>query len=243
MRPWRVGRAMKPHDYASWLRGSLTAHPCADSELARIHSGHPAGLFSANSPPRNGMKVKGTQRCCVVRRQRRMLRLLIHPPVPVGKCWTDQPLAGRAGSASSAAAQDVPSAEPGQCLRTRTASPCGRQAIGSHLWPTFLCEEKGRAAGGSPAKRLTSLATANKEKEAAGGCQSKRLTNLATANNRSDASARRNARPDGRKPTSSRRHIKRKIKMGRRQRQPKNREITRLKTGKRLHRRSNRYRP
>ena len=34
MRPWRVGRAMKPHDYASWLRGSLKAHPCSCSELA-----------------------------------------------------------------------------------------------------------------------------------------------------------------------------------------------------------------
>ncbi len=162
MRPRRVDRAMKPHDYASWLRGSLTARPCADSELARIHSGHPAGLFSAISPPRNGMKVKSTQRFALRKAaaSRRMLRLLTHPPVPVGKCWTDQPLAGRDGSASSAAAQDVPSAEPGQCLRTRTASPCGRQAIGTHLWPTFLCEEKGRAAGGSPAKRLTSRATA-----------------------------------------------------------------------------------
>ena len=29
----------------------------------------------------------------------------------------------------------------------------------AHLWPTFLCEQKGRAAGGSPAKRLSSLAT------------------------------------------------------------------------------------
>ena len=52
---------MKPRDYARWLRGSLTARPCADSELARIHSGHPAGLFCANSPPRNGSQFKSTQ--------------------------------------------------------------------------------------------------------------------------------------------------------------------------------------
>ena len=36
----------------------------------------------------------------------------------------------------------------------------------AHLWPTFLCEEKGGAAGGSPAKRLTSLATASKPESA-----------------------------------------------------------------------------
>ena len=68
MRPWRVGRAMKPHDYTSWLRGLTTVHPCTDAKLARIHSGHPVGLLSASSPPRIGMQVKGTQRCCVVRR-------------------------------------------------------------------------------------------------------------------------------------------------------------------------------
>ena len=93
MRPWRVGRAVKQHDCAIWLRGLLTSHPCAGSELARIPSGHPAGLFCATSPPRNGMNVKGTQQCCVVRHRRMLVN---HPPVPVGKCWTDQSLAGRA---------------------------------------------------------------------------------------------------------------------------------------------------
>ena len=66
MRQWRVGRAIEPHDYASWLRGLTTAHPCTDAKLARIHSGHPAGLFSANSPPRNGggrSKARSTLRC------------------------------------------------------------------------------------------------------------------------------------------------------------------------------------
>ena len=33
-RPWRVCRAEKPHDYASWLRRSVKAHPCTCSELA-----------------------------------------------------------------------------------------------------------------------------------------------------------------------------------------------------------------
>ncbi len=32
----------------------------------------------------------------------------------------------------------------------------------AHLWATFLCEQKGGSAGGSPAKRLTSLAKSNK---------------------------------------------------------------------------------
>ncbi|MFZ2235311.1 MAG: hypothetical protein WBP11_09260, partial [Dokdonella sp.] len=125
--------------------GSLTAHPCADSELARIHSGHPAGRLAAISPPRIGMKINRTQRKALRKAAalRRLLLLVTHPPVPVGKCWTDQPLAGRARDrVASAAAQDVPSAEPGQCLRTRTDSPCRRQAIGLHLLVTFLCARK-----------------------------------------------------------------------------------------------------
>ena len=68
MAPGRVGRAKKPHDYARCLRGSLTALPCAGSELARIHSGHRAGFSESTSPPRNGIQVNCTQRCCVVRR-------------------------------------------------------------------------------------------------------------------------------------------------------------------------------
>ena len=34
--PGGVGRAMKPHDYARWLRGLLTARPCTGSKLARV---------------------------------------------------------------------------------------------------------------------------------------------------------------------------------------------------------------
>ena len=143
---------MKPHDYASWLRGSLTAHPCADSELAQIHSGHPAGLFSATSPPRNGIQVNSTaQLRCAVDSPARSCRRVLDGSAASGT---------REGRASSAAAQDVPSAELGQCLRTRTASPCGRQAIGPHLLVTFLCEQKSDWVGGSRTIRLTSLATA-----------------------------------------------------------------------------------
>ncbi len=108
---------------------------------------------------------------------------LTHPPVPVGKCWTDQPLAGRAGSASSAAAQDVLSAEPVQCLRSRAASPHDRQAIGTHLWPMFLCEQKGRSLAGRREKRLYSLAQAS-EREAERGRRVKRLANLALISRR-----------------------------------------------------------
>ena len=176
MRPWRVGRAMKLHDYARWLRGSLTAHPCAGSELARIPSGHPAGFSESTSPPRNGLKVNSTQRCALRKKaaaSRRLPLLVTHPPVPVGKCWTEQPLAGRAMDRAGrdqmcpAAAQDVPSAEPGQYLRTRTVSPCGRQATGAHLLVTFLCEQKSDSAGGSRKKRSINLATANKSEATA----------------------------------------------------------------------------
>ena len=94
--------------------------------------------------------------------RRRPLTLpLIHLPVPVGTCWTEKPLAGRARDrADSAAAQDVPSAEPGQCLRSRAAPPHDRQVIGSHLLVTFLCEQKSYWVGGSRTIRLTSLVMA-----------------------------------------------------------------------------------
>ncbi len=34
----------------------------------------------------------------------------------------------------------------------------------AHVWAMFLCEQKGGSAGGSPAKRLTSLAIAAKQR-------------------------------------------------------------------------------
>ena len=82
---------------------------------------------------------------------------------------------------ASAAAQDMPSAEPGQRLRSRAASSHDRQAIGTHLWPTFLCEEKGGSLAGRREKRFTNLAIAEK-REAASGSPAKRLTGLASAN-------------------------------------------------------------
>ena len=181
-------------DEAARLRELATGFAeCASLRLhrtGRIHSANlRAFLRNLASPERDeGRKRKAAQRSDAVP--------LTHPPVPVGKSWTDQPLAGRAmDCASSAAAQDVPSAEPGQCLRSRAASPHDRQAIGSHLWPTLLCEEKGGAVGGSPAKRLTSLATANTDRAVTRSTQlsesrflcgrrEKRLTSLATAEKR-----------------------------------------------------------
>ncbi len=145
MRPWRVGRAMKPHDFASWLRGSLTAHPCADSELARIHSGHPLGLFSASSPPRIGRQVKSTQRDVLrkVAALRRVPLSLTHPPVPVGKCWTDQPLAGRMRDARLRLRHRM-------CLQPNPASACaparlhraGDRPSGRIFWLLFSAREK-----------------------------------------------------------------------------------------------------
>ena len=82
-------------------------------------------------------------------------------PVPVGKWWTEKPLAGRARDrVASAAAHDVPSAEPGQRLQRRETSPHDRQAIGSHLLVTFLCEQKSDWVGRSRTIRLTRLAQA-----------------------------------------------------------------------------------
>ncbi|MGB4858829.1 MAG: hypothetical protein WBP11_05820 [Dokdonella sp.] len=91
------------------------------------------------------MKIKGTQRDALrkVAAVRRMLWLVTHPPVAVGKCWTDQPLAGHAmDRVASAAAQDVTSAEPGRQLRTRTASSCGRQVRVPFLLVTSLWASK-----------------------------------------------------------------------------------------------------
>ena len=89
----------KTSDCASGLRGSLTARPCADSELARIHAGHPAGLLSAHSPTHNGIRrlrqsgLNGNSngngcRCCVVASavaSTVAVALAVALPVPVGE--------------------------------------------------------------------------------------------------------------------------------------------------------------
>ncbi len=127
----------------------------------RIHSATLRALPPPSRLPESGGTSEAALRSCAVP--------LTHPPVPVGKYWTEKPLAGRAmDRVASAAAQDVASAEPGQCSRTRTALPCGRQAIGSHLLATFLCEQKGSSLAGRREKRLPSLATANMRAEEGG---------------------------------------------------------------------------
>ncbi len=55
----------------------------------------------------------------------------------------------------------------------------------------FLCEQKGGSAGGSPAKRLNSLATAIEKDEAAGDRREKRLNSLATAIEKDEAAGDR----------------------------------------------------
>ena len=162
MRPWRVGRAIKPHDYASWLRGSLTAHLCADSELARIPSGHPAGLFCATSPPRNGIKIKGTQRSCAVRQfasdvfdvESRSCRPVVGGSAACGR---------REGSRGfDCQCRDALSVEPAHRWRTRTASPCGRQVRAAFFWFLFLAGKKRDSRAGRRTKRLTRPITGTK---------------------------------------------------------------------------------
>ncbi len=160
---------MKPHDYASWLRGSLTAHPCADSELARIHSGHPAGLFSATSPPRNGIQVKSTQRCCVSSPlaandfdfdlPARSGRQVLDGPAACGTRW--ERVFGRGTG----------------CAFDRTR-PVLAQSCGFIARPTghrdasfgyFSLREKSDWVGGSRTIRMTHLATDNTRRKATQG--------------------------------------------------------------------------
>ncbi len=52
--PMQRSPGILPCDCAQRLRGSLTAPPCAGSQLARILASHPAGLFSATAPLHRG---------------------------------------------------------------------------------------------------------------------------------------------------------------------------------------------
>ena len=208
MRPWRVGRAKKPHDYASWLRGSLTALPCADSELSRIHSGHPEGLLSANSPPRNGMKVKCTQRSALRNAAAsRWLRFLsTHRPFLSAS-------AGRKSRLRDARGRRVFGRGTG-CAFDRTR-PALAKSGGFIARPTghrdasfgfFSLREKSDSLAGRRDKRCTNLASGN-QREAAGGRREKRLGSLATANKRSGANIneamKKSARPQpGRTPAA-----------------------------------------
>ncbi len=162
MRPWRIGRAVKPHDYTRWLRGSLKAHPCTCSELAESIR-PPCGHFRTHlaSPKRDeGQRHAASLRKAVA--LRRLLRLLIYPPFPVGECWAEKPLAVRVRDRADWVAgagmrlQRNPTSARAPVRRSRMGD-----RRGAHLWPTFLCEEKDGAAGGSPAKRLSRLATAS----------------------------------------------------------------------------------
>ncbi len=165
MRPWRVGRAEKPHDYASWLRGSLKAHPCTCIELAESFR-PPFGRFLRQlaSPNREVGQRHAALRAAL------LLMTLTHPPVPVGKCWTEKPLAGRAMDCASSVAGTG-------CAFDRTR-PVLAYPRGAAAWATghrvasfgdFSLREKSYWVGGSRTIRLTHLVTA--EQERSGGRQ------------------------------------------------------------------------
>ena len=198
MRPWRAGRAMKPHDYTSWLRGLTTVHPCTDAKLARIYSGHPAGLFCATSPPRNGMKVKGKQRRCVVRRVAADAVGVSFDP-PARSCW--QVLDGKAAQRDALGARLR--SRHRMCLRPNPASACaparlhraGDWPSGRIFWLLFCASRK---VTRGPAGARNALQTWRQSAPDARNSSAQRSTSLATAE------------------TSAATKINSKIKMGRR---------------------------
>ena len=144
--------------------GSLTARPCADGELARIHSGHPAGLFFALSPPRNGIQVNRTQRCSVVRRfaadassfdsPARSCRQVLDGSAACGTRW--ERVFGRGTGCAFDRTRPVLAKSCGF-----TARPTGHRAASLGY---FSLREKSDSRAGRREKRLTSLATADNHK-------------------------------------------------------------------------------
>ena len=146
----------RPHGEAVRVRkrwpGSAEGTSCAAAEDAQSIVRPASGFSVQHLPTRNGrvsQRHSAAALCC----------LFFWPSYRFGAAsWRRGGPQGGPNGFGPVRCQhrDVLSANPGASLRTRTALSCGRQVIGSHLWPTFLCEEKGGAAGGSPAKRLTS---------------------------------------------------------------------------------------
>ena len=173
MRPWRVGRAMKPPDYASWLRGSLTARPCADSELARIHSGHPCGPFlRLLASPKRGQVQQHAARSAVP---------LIHPPVSCRQVLDGSVACGpREGSRGFGCGTGCAFSRTRPVLvhpRGFTVRATGHRVAS---FGNFSPREKSDSLAGRRLKRLTCLTTV--DKRAQRGRRKKRLTRLATAN-------------------------------------------------------------
>ena len=156
---------------------------------------HPAGSSSAISPPRNGMKFKGTQRRCVIRRfaadavdvvfdpSARSCRQVRDGSAACGPCDGSRGFGCGTGCAFS---------------RTRPvlAHPHGFtvRATGHRVasFGDLPLREKSYWVGGSRTIRLTHLAIA-KQRGTAGGSPAKRLTRLATANTKGETAGARNA--------------------------------------------------
>ena len=93
---------------------------------------------------------------------RRLPFLLTHPPVSCRQVLEGPAAYGpREESRGFGCGTRCAFSRTRQCLRTGTASPRGRQVIGSHLWATFLCEQKSDSRTGRREKRLSNLAVAN----------------------------------------------------------------------------------
>ena len=170
MRSWRVGRAMEPHDCASWLRGSLKAHPCACGELAEsIRPPFGRFLLQLASPKRYEDQKHAAQTAA---HGRRFAADACDSDPPARSCR--QVLGGSAACGTREGSRglgcrrrDAPSTQPGHCLRTRTASPCGRQAIGPHLLVTFLCARKVTGSAASEPYACTAWRQPTKRKRRA----------------------------------------------------------------------------
>jgi hypothetical protein len=78
-----------PSDFARLLRGSLTAHPCADIELGAIHRAHPCGAFpphprrATGAPLTRILRAKARNFVTTSPRKRRSCSALdLGPPSP-----------------------------------------------------------------------------------------------------------------------------------------------------------------
>jgi len=136
-----------PSDFASGLRGLLTAHPCAGSKLGAIPRAHPAGLsaparrdigapFSAH-PARPKQEQQQGQRQRQRQRRREMLLLL----------WLERAFGASGPLTRGAGAKEKPEGWPAGCGPVRRQSmdglsanpvapvrtPCARSALGARV--------------------------------------------------------------------------------------------------------------
>ena len=152
---------MKPRDYASAGRVRLKAHPVPQPK--------------PRDPSRGPHAADPSSTC---RQERAGGSKEAHPPQSGGLTQRDAlravelpPDSGRRGGAAKPAGwpNGLSQVAAGAGLRIKRTPQPSRVVVRlhrttdpprAHLWAMFLCEQKGGSAGGSPAKRLTSLATA-----------------------------------------------------------------------------------